>query len=101
MTSRQCGRCRGTGRSSKGPCRTCRGTGWIEVRSRRGGRPGSLTEATTLVSGPALLIEAVKIDAARRGVDTIEWWRQAARERLGWSEPFELDLTADIEARSK
>lgn len=101
MTNRQCGRCRGTGRSPRGPCRYCGGTGWILVRSRRGGRPGSLTEATTLVSGPALLIEAVKIAAAREGIDAIEWWRRAARVRLGWSEQFERDLTADIEARSK
>lgn len=89
MTNRQCGRCRGTGRSTSGPCRFCSGTGWIEVRSRRGGRPGSLTEATTLVTGPALLIEAVKLDAAREGIDAIEWWRRAARVRLGWREVLE------------
>lgn len=101
MANRQCGRCRGTGRSTSGPCRFCDGTGWIEVRTRRGGRPGSLTESSTLVTGPALLIEAAKIDAAREGIDTIEWWRQAARARLGWSESFERDLIAEIDARSK
>jgi hypothetical protein len=91
VTSRQCGRCRGTGRSSTGPCRTCKGTGWIEVRTRRGGKPGSLTEASTLVTGPALLLEAAKLAAAAEGIDAIEWWRRAARARLGWREVLEED----------
>jgi hypothetical protein len=53
------------------------------------------------VTGPALLLEAAKIAAAREGIDAIEWWRQAARARLGWSESFERDLIAEIDARSK
>jgi hypothetical protein len=54
-----------------------------------------------LVTGPALLLEAAKIAAAREGIDAIEWWRRAARVRLGWSESFERDLIAEIDARSK
>lgn len=87
MARRQCGRCLGVGRTSRGkPCRACKGTGWIEIRARRGGKPGSLTEASTLVSGPAVLLAAVKVAAEREGIDATEWWRRAARVRLGWRE---------------
>jgi hypothetical protein len=94
VTNRQCGRCHGTGRTSRGQlCRACKGTGWVELRARRGGLPGSLTEASTLVTGPALLLAAVRVAAEREGIDATEWWRRAARVRLGWREVLDDPAT--------
>ncbi len=54
------------------------------------GRPSAqLAEATVLLSAPALLLEAAKHRAAEEGVSVREWWRRAARVRLGWREVTE------------
>jgi hypothetical protein len=49
------------------------------------GRPSTgLSEARQLVVGPAALFAAIKTAAQREGVSASEWWRRAARARLGW-----------------
>ena len=54
------------------------------------GRPkGSgqkLAQAVVLVSGPAVLLAAAEHEATKEGVSVREWWRRAARVRLGWRE---------------
>lgn len=53
-------------------------------------RPGvastGLADASVLVTGPALLLAAVEAAAQAEGVSVREWWRRAARLRLGWHE---------------
>ena len=92
MTQRKCEKCGGYGwtrtpvaGAKAESCGSCTGSGWVELskpQRRRGGAPGSLTEASTLVRGPALLLEAARTAAEAEGVDVAEWWRRAARERL-------------------
>lgn len=56
------------------------------------GRPTArLAEASVLVTAPAVMLAAVSLDAAREGVSVREWWRRAARVRLGWHE-----IAADV-----
>ena len=51
------------------------------------GRPSkSLAEEKVLVTGPAPLLDAVRTAAETEGIKTAEWWRRAARLRLGWRE---------------
>lgn len=51
------------------------------------GRPSSgLSEASVLVRGPALLVAAAQLAAEKEGIALSEWWRRAARVRLGWRE---------------
>jgi hypothetical protein len=47
------------------------------------------------VTGPALLLAAVRIAAEREGIDATEWWRRAARVRLGWLEVIEEPAATD------
>lgn len=52
------------------------------------GRPANaLTEVKKLVTGPAILFAAAEEMAKREGVSSAEWWRRAARERLGQRHP--------------
>ena len=63
------------------------------------GRPSTgLAEAKVLVTGPEVLLGAVRIAAAAEGVSVIEWWRRAARVRLGWREVLPLDGQHDASA---
>jgi hypothetical protein len=39
-----------------------------------------------LVRGPALLLASVAVAALGEGITVAEWWRRAARLRLGWRE---------------
>jgi hypothetical protein len=61
----------------------------MSPRKRTRGRP-RLTPGerpvSVLVQGPALLISAVETAALREGCSIREWWRRAARARLGWRE---------------
>ena len=93
MTQRKCSKCYGSGRVGPYgspaemlvPCEACAGTGWVEYRppaKRRGGAPGSLTEAQVLVMGPRELLDAARAAAAAEGIPEREWWRRAARARL-------------------
>ena len=51
-----------------------------------GGRPSQgLTEARLLLEAPSELVEAAREAARVEGVPAVEWWRRAARERLGWA----------------
>lgn len=51
------------------------------------GRPSEgLSEASQLVRGPLELMAAASDAAEREGVAVVEWWRRAARVRLGWPE---------------
>jgi hypothetical protein len=60
-------------------------------RGRPVGSGNGNAEASVLVTGPALLLAAVAHDAAREGVTVREWWRRAARVRLGWREVVESE----------
>jgi hypothetical protein len=93
VTQRKCSKCYGSGRVGPYgspaemlvPCEACAGTGWVEYRppaKRRGGAPGSLTEAQVLVMGPRELLDAARAAAAAEGIPEREWWRRAARARL-------------------
>jgi hypothetical protein len=89
MTQRKCSACSGTGRITDAlasrACGRCDGSGWVEYRpppKRRGGAPGSDTEAQVLVMGPAELLDRCRAAAAAEGIPEREWWRRAARERL-------------------
>jgi hypothetical protein len=42
-----------------------------------------------LVTGPGLLLLAVAHKAEAEGITVREWWRRAARLRLGWREVLE------------
>lgn len=59
-------------------------------KRKPGRRPGEwvtgATESQVLVTGPAVLLGAVEVAAEREGVSVREWWRRAARLRLGWRE---------------
>ena len=60
-----------------------------EQKRGRGAPNRGLSEAAVLVRGPLLLLEAVKAAAAKEGIDAAEYWRRAARVRLGWREVVE------------
>jgi len=60
-------------------------------RGRPVGSGNDLVEASVLVTGPALLLAAVAHDAAREGITVREWWRRAARVRLGWREVLDAE----------
>lgn len=54
------------------------------------GRPShGLSETTVRFRAPELLAAVVEESAAREGITTSEWWRRAARVRLGWREVTE------------
>lgn len=64
----------------------------VKRKKHAGGRPSSgLAQDTVLVSGPAVLLAAVEQAAQAEGVSVREWWRRAARLRLGWHEVAELE----------
>lgn len=51
------------------------------------GRPShGLSEVSIMVRGPAFLFGAAAEMAAAQGISTSEWWRRAARQRLGLAE---------------
>jgi len=57
------------------------------AEKRKVGRPDTgLTEDKLLVTGPRLLLGAARLAAVAEGVSEREWWRRAARVRLGWHE---------------
>ena len=58
-------------------------------RGRPVGTGNDLVEASVLVTGPAELLASVRAAAEREGVPVREWWRRAARVRLGWREVVE------------
>ena len=64
------------------------GNAAVSRPTKRGpGRPSrKLAEAAVLVTAPAMMLAAASADAAREGVSVREWWRRAARVRLGWLE---------------
>lgn len=54
------------------------------------GRPSrKLAEGSVLVTGPAVLLLAAAHHAEREGITVREWWRRAARVRLGFREVLE------------
>lgn len=54
------------------------------------GRPSQgLSEAQVLVKCPAVLKAIVEESAKAEGISAAEWWRRAARLRLGWREVLE------------
>jgi hypothetical protein len=48
-------------------------------------------EASVLVTGPESLLASVRAAAEREGVPVREWWRRAARVRLGWREVLDAE----------
>ncbi len=51
------------------------------------GRPSQkLAEGSVLVTGPVVLLLAAAHRAKEEGITVREWWRRAARVRLGWRE---------------
>lgn len=52
----------------------------------RGRPPNGLTEQALTIRGPAILFAAAAHLAEREGITVSEWWRRAARLRLGWHE---------------
>lgn len=60
------------------------------AKKRKAGRPkGSgdgLSEARQAIRAPALLLLAAEQAAQKEGITVTEWWRRAARVRLGWRE---------------
>lgn len=51
---------------------------------------GGVSEVATIVRGPAILLAAVDKAAELEGCSNSEWWRRAARLRLGWREVLEM-----------
>lgn len=51
----------------------------------KGGGDG-LSEGVRVVRGPNLLLVEADAAAEREGISAAEWWRRAARVRLGWTE---------------
>lgn len=77
---------------ARGLCPTC----YQRARRRGNGdatppppRDGLDDEAALKVTGPATLLDAARAAAAAEGVSVREWWRRAARVRLGWREVVE------------
>ena len=58
---------------------------------RRKPGPKKVNDDAQLVEGPKLLLGAVRVAAEREGVSVTEWWRRAARLRLGWREVLPED----------
>lgn len=56
-------------------------------RKNLGGRPShGLSEISMAMRGPASLFSAAKKMADEQGISISEWWRRAARQRLGLAE---------------
>jgi hypothetical protein len=50
--------------------------------SRKGRPTKGLRACSVLITGPEILLDAVRRAARIEGISTTEWWRRAARARL-------------------